>query len=198
MLLAAPGLYFVLRNPRMRLPWIMLAIVALGAYLVVWSNAHYASPATGVVILLFLESLRYLSQLRWGKWRWGAVLARTSVLLLAADTGRAVVVKQCDTFYWTCQGDVSRVVIERKLEALAGKHLVMVRYGEDHNIHDEWVFNGADIDSQKVVWAREIGEEQDSRLFAYYKDRKIWLVTPDDDNTYLAPYAPPPEDGAGQ
>jgi len=193
MLLAAPGLYFVFRDPRMRLPWIMLALVALGAYVVVWSNAHYASPATSIAVLLYLQSLRYLTQLRWKTIRWGAVLARTTVLLLLADTATAVVRKQCDTFYWTCQGDVSRVVIQHKLEALPGKHLVMVRYGDDHNIHDDWVFNEADIDSQKVVWAREIDEGQDGKLFDYFKDRKVWLVTPDDDNTYLAPYSPPPD-----
>ena len=191
MFLAVPGVFFALRAPRIRLPWIMLALVGLGSYVVVWSNAHYASPATGVVALLYLQSLRYLSQFHWRSWRWGAILARTSVLLLVADTTSAIAQKQCDTFYWTCQGDISRLVVQKKLEALPGKHLVMVRYDEDHNIHDDWVFNGADIDSQKVVWAREIDEEQDSKLFGYFKDRKVWLVTPDDDNTYLAPYTPP-------
>jgi hypothetical protein len=193
MLLAAPGLYFALRDPRLRLPWVMLALVGLGSYLVVWSNAHYASPATCLVILIYLQALRYLRQARWKRWRWGAILARTSVLLLLADTVTAVVRRQCDTFYWTCQGDVSRQVVQKKLEALPGKHLVMVRYGEDHNIHDDWVFNGADIDSQRVVWAREIDEDQDRKLLGYYRDRKVWLVTPDEDNTYLAPYTPPPD-----
>jgi hypothetical protein len=198
MLLAAPGLYFALRDNRMRLVWIMLAMVALGAFVIVWANAHYVSPATGVVILLFLQALRYLRLMRpknsRGKnWRWGAILARTSVLLLLADTATAVVRKQCDNFYWTCKGDVSRLVVQRKLEALPGKHLVLVRYGDDHNIHDDWVYNGGDIDSAKVVWAREIDEEQDAKLFQYFHDRKIWLVTPDTDNTYLAPYTPPPD-----
>jgi hypothetical protein len=195
MFLAAPGIYWVLRNPRLRLLWIMLALVAAGAYVVVWSNAHYASPASCVVILLYLQSLRYARQMRGKRWRWGAVVARTSVLLLLADTATAVVRKQCDTFYWTCEGDVSRMVVQRKLEALPGKHLVMVRYGEDHNIHDDWVFNGADINSQRVIWAREIDEDTDAKLFDYFRGRKIWLVTPDDDNTYLAPYMPPPDRG---
>jgi len=99
--------------------------------------------------------------------------------------------KQCDTFYWTCQGDVSRLTAERKLQALPGKHLIMVRYGDDHNIHDDWVYNGAEIDSAKVIWAREIGPEQDAKLFDYFHKRTVWLVTPDADNTYLAPYTPP-------
>jgi hypothetical protein len=198
MFLVAPGIYWVLRDPRLRLLWIMLALVAAGAYVVVWSNAHYASPATCVVILLYLRSLRYARQMRGKRWPWGVVLARTSVLLLLADTATAVVRKQCDTFYWTCEGDVSRTLVQSKLEALPGKHLVMVRYGEDHNIHDDWVFNGADINSQSVVWAREIDEDTDAKLFDYFRGRKIWLVTPDDDNTYLAPYTPPPDRGQGK
>jgi hypothetical protein len=191
LLLAAPGAYVALRDPRLRLPLLMLLAVAVGTYQVVWSNAHYAAPVTGLLVLLFVKSLRALRLMRWRNRRWGAVLARTALLLLVADTATALLRKQCDTFYWTCQGDVSRLVIARKLEALPGKHLVMVRYGEDHNIHDEWVYNGAEIDRAKVVWAREIDAEQDKKLFAYFRDRRIWLVTPDEDNTYLAPLAPP-------
>jgi hypothetical protein len=71
-----------------------------------------------------------------------------------------------------------------------GKHLIMVRYDEDHNLHDEWVYNGAEIDTAKVLWARELDPLQNAKLFAYFKDRQIWLVTPDSDNTYLEPYSP--------
>jgi hypothetical protein len=202
MLLAVPGLCFAVCDRLLWLPAAMLVLVALGTFLVVWSNAHYAAPATSVVVLLFVESLRHLRLMRRRKngrrdglksrrWNWGPALARTSLILLLADTVSTVITKKCDTFYWTCQGDISRLVIQRKLEALPGKHLVMVRYDEDHNIHDDWVYNGAEIDSAKVVWAREIDEGQDGKLFHYFRDRKVWLVTPDSDNTYLAPYTPP-------
>jgi hypothetical protein len=191
MLLAVPALLFVIRDRRMRLAWISVGTVAVATYLIVWSNAHYAAPVTCLLILLYLQALRHLRLMRWKRWQWGAVLARTSVLLLLVDTAGAVVRKDCDIFYWTCQGDVSRLTIQRKLEALPGKHLVIVRYSDDHNIHDDWVYNAADIDSAKVVWAREINPEQDSKLLNYFKDRKVWLVTPDTDNTLLEPYRPP-------
>jgi len=75
---------------------------------------------------------------------------------------------------------------------MPGNHLIMVRYEKDnHNIHDEWVYNGAEIDEAKVLWARELDAEQNAKLFAYFKERKIWLVTPDSDNTYLEPYTAP-------
>jgi hypothetical protein len=191
MLLALPALFFVIRDRRMRMAWVTLGFVAVATYLIVWSNAHYAAPVTCLLILLYLQSLRYLRLMRWKRWRWGAIFARTSVLLLLVDTAGAVMCKDCDILYWTCQGDVSRLTIQRKLEALPGKHLVIVRYTDDHNIHDDWVYNGAEIDSAKVVWAREINPEQDAKLLKYFGDRKVWLVTPDTDNTFLEPYMPP-------
>ena len=190
-LLALPALVFVIRDHGMRLAWISLLTVAVATYLIVWSNAHYAAPVTCLLILLYLQSLRYLRLMRWKRWRWGAILARTSVLLLLVDTAGAVIRKDCDNFYWTCRGDVSRLTIQRKLEALPCKHLVMVRYTDDHNIHDDWVYNAAEIDSVKVVWAREINPEQDAELLKYFGDRKVWVVTPDTDNTFLEPYMPP-------
>jgi hypothetical protein len=192
-LLALPGLWLAIRGRRMRLPLVTLVFVAAATFAVVWSNSHYAAPAACIVILFYLQSLRHLRLLQWKKWRWGAACARASVLLLLADTSAAVVRKECDTFYWDCKGDVSRLAIQRKLESLPGKHLIMVRYGDDHNIHDEWVYNGAEIDTAKVIWAREIDPEQDGKLFDYFQDRKVWLVTPDSDNRYLRPYTPAPD-----
>jgi hypothetical protein len=77
------------------------------------------------------------------------------------------------------------------LEHTPGKHLVMVRYEDEHNIHDEWVFNGAEIDGAKVVWARELDAAQNEKLFRYFKDRQVWLAEPDEDATELVPYEAP-------
>src|SRR5262249_46266030 len=103
------------------------------------------------------------------------------------DAARGV----CDPLFWPCEGDPSRAAIAEKLRRTPGKHLILVRYAEDHNVHDEWVYNGADIDGAKVLWARELDPIQNAKLFAYFKDRHFWLVTPDTDNTYLEPYTPP-------
>jgi hypothetical protein len=130
--------------------------------------------------------------MRVARWPLGKWLARTAVLLLAVDTTALVARRQCDPLYWTCQGDPSRAVIQTKLEHTPGKHLIMVRYEPDnHNIHDEWVYNGAEIDNAKVLWARELDEKQNNALLAYFKDRHIWLVEPDSDNTELMHYSPP-------
>ncbi len=52
-------------------------------------------------------------------------------------------------------------------------------------------FSVAEIDTAKVLWARELDPVQNAKLFAYFKDRQIWLVEPDTDNTELIPYQAP-------
>ena len=118
-------------------------------------------------------------------------LCVTAVVLLPFEVATVLERHRCDPLHWTCEGDPSRVAIADTLNHTPGKHLIIVRYEQDHNIHDEWVFNGAEIDNAKVLWARELWPEQNAKLFAYFKDRQIWLVTPDTDNTFLEPYPLP-------
>ena len=117
-------------------------------------------------------------------------LSRALLVILVLETGINVGRRACDPMWWTCTGDPSRVYVQDQLMRMPGKHLLMVRYSEDHNIHDEWVYNGADIDGARVVWARELDPEQNAKLFAYFKDRDVWLVEPDTDNTEIKPYTP--------
>jgi hypothetical protein len=176
----------------MRLLIATLLLVTVGVFAVIWSNAHYAAPLTCVAFALTVQMLRHLRTMSIGARPVGMPLSRLIVLLLALDTALYVSFRMCGPLPWTCQGDPSRAVIAEKLEHTPGKHLIMVRYEKDnHNIHDEWVYNGAEIDHAKVLWARELDPEQNANLFAYFKDRKVWLVTPDSDNTYLEPYTQP-------
>jgi hypothetical protein len=176
----------------MRLLLVTFLIVTVGALVVIWSNAHYAAPLTCLVFALIVQAIRYLRTFRIKARPVGMALSRAIVLLLALDTGINTARGICDPLIWPCQGDPSRAAVISKLERMPGKHLVMVRYEEDnHNIHDEWVYNGAEIDNAKVLWARELDAQQNAKLLDYFKDRQIWLVTPDTDNTYLELYTPP-------
>jgi hypothetical protein len=65
------------------------------------------------------------------------------------------------------------------LEAEAGNHLVIVRYGPEHNFEQEWVFNDADIDGARIVWARDLGDDQNQNLLHYFSDRQVWLLEVD-------------------
>jgi hypothetical protein len=191
LLLALPALPFVLRDRKMRLPWVTVTIGIVGVFVVIWSAAHYAAPITCTIYLLAVQAIRHVRTMRMAARPVGRALSRAIVLALILDAGLNVARGVCDPLLWPCEGDPSRTAIAEKLNHTPGKHLIVVRYSEDHNIHDDWVYNGAEIDNAKVLWARELDAEQNAKLLAYFKDRKVWLVTPDTDNTYLEPYTPP-------
>lgn len=192
-LLLLPGLPFAVRDRKMRLPVLLFLLGAAGFFVLIWSMPHYAAPTTGVIFLLLVQAIRHLRTIRLSGRPVGFALCCAAVCLLAVEVGFQVANHSCDLLPWTCQGDPSRAAIQEKLSHTPGKHLILVRYGEDHNIHDEWVYNGAEIDSAKVLWARELDAEQNAKLLSYFKDRHVWLVEPDKDNTELTPYTPPPE-----
>jgi hypothetical protein len=188
-----PVLPFALRDRKMRLLVVTLFLCLAGVFAVIWSAPHYAAPVTCIIYALLAQGVRHLRMLKWKARPVGIALSRVLVVLLVLSTCVSVARRSCDPLWWTCTGDPSRVAVLKQLEATAGKHLIVVRYSDDHNIHDEWVYNGADIDGSKVIWARELDADQNAKLFAYFKDRHIWLVEPDVDNTEIKPYTPPPD-----
>jgi hypothetical protein len=84
-----------------------------------------------------------------------------------------------------------RKPVEQLLAAMPGQHLVLVRYSKDHNSGEEYVYNDADIDHAKTVWAREIPGMDLSPLLSYFRNRDAWLFEPDEDNESVSPYLPP-------
>jgi len=188
-----PGLPFAFRDRKMRLLVVTLVLVVAAVFVVIWSAPHYAAPITCVVYALLVQAVRHLRTNKWKSRSLGVALSRALVVLLVLETGVNVGRRACDPMWWTCTGDPSRVAVMKRLMDTPGKHLIVVRYSDDHNIHDEWVYNGADIDGSKIIWARELDEAQNAKLFAYFKDRQIWLVEPDVGNTEIKPYTPPPD-----
>jgi hypothetical protein len=49
--------------------------------------------------------------------------------------------------------------------------------------HAEWVYNEADIDASKVVWARAMDFKEDCKLIEYFKGRKLGSLTIDHDES---------------
>jgi hypothetical protein len=81
-----------------------------------------------------------------------------------------------------------RKPVETQLAALPGDHLVLVRYSKNHNPGEEYVYNDADIDHAKTVWAREIPGMDLGSLFSYFRNRDVWLYEPDEDDSIVRPY----------
>ncbi|HXY03309.1 MAG TPA: hypothetical protein VEI49_06990, partial [Terriglobales bacterium] len=44
----------------------------------------------------------------------------------------------------------------------------------------------ADIDGANVVWARDMGDSGNEELLRYFKNRRVWLLQPDQSPPKLA------------
>lgn len=178
-LLLLPGAVFLYRDSRVRLLFLALLATVFGYCLVVWPGPHYLAPAAGAWFALLTQSIRHLRTMRIFGRPIGAALYRAFVLALIFDISFLVVGQIGDPLGWGGWGLADRADLQRTLEATPGKHVVLVRYGAGHSVHEEWVFNGADIDSSKVIWARDLPGEVNDQLLNYYRDRTIWLASPD-------------------
>lgn len=203
------GTFFVgglLAIPFLTLPWLIfcrrirpillqLIFCLLGLGTIIWFIPHYAAPAFCAFVMVLVQALRLLRH--WKSFGRPIGIGWTRVIVICvfltvpscvlnniASPGDA----QCLSFVYGWQRDA----IAMQLAHTAGDHLVIVRYALDHNVHKEWVFNAADIDHSKIVWAREIPGMDLSPLLAYYPNRKVWLVDADSIPPRLHPYTAPP------
>ena len=183
------------RDRRTRLLLVTLLLNALGLFAVVWSLPHYAAPVTCVLYALLLQCLRHLRTIRFAGRPVGMGLSRLIILLLLFTVGSGLYQRIDDPYAWDWNGNMGnwrRAAVSAKLRQMPGKQLAIVRYGKNHNIHEEWVYNAADIDGSKIVWARDMGPEQNRKLFDYFRDRQVWLIQPEDDPEGVTPFEKPP------
>jgi len=81
-----------------------------------------------------------------------------------------------------------RIAVNRQLAHIPGKLLVFVRYDPHHLFQEEWVWNAAGIDAARIVWAHDLGPEENAKLLRYYPSRTPLLLEPDARPMRLAPY----------
>jgi hypothetical protein len=80
---------------------------------------------------------------------------------------------------WWPRGNLERAAILRKLQSSPEQQLIIVRYGADHDLDHDWVYNAADIDAAKVVWARDMGRVDNTELLQYFHGRQVWRLNAD-------------------
>ena len=190
---------------RTRLLLFMCAVGLLAMAAETFWNPHYLSPFTSVLLALAMLALRQLAAWRcWGEpsglFLVRAVVMVCSALFLLRSAGGPLAADEFFAQAWYQRGalSVGRASMRKKLEGLPGNHLVIVRYKAERNLFYEWVYNEADIDLAKVVWAREISPDDDQKLLTYFHGRRIWLLEPDENPIRLSEYPldglhPPPQ-----
>jgi hypothetical protein len=190
------GNYLVL--PLLMLPWIARSPwmrLALGNCLLMtaallqmtWHYPHYEAPVIGLLLALVVQGMRQWAALRWGGLRLGWAVVGLMLGLFLHETW---VVAQTGGPSPQTTWQFERAALLERLERMEGPQLVLVHYRADHDCEAEWVFNAADIDTAKVVWAREMDPARNARLLSYFHDRQVWLLDADAEPTRLTPYRP--------
>ncbi len=177
-LLALP---WILGDRKMRFPLLAGAFFLLGLAVETWTMPHYAAPATGLIYLLLLQCMRHLRLWHWRGQPTGVALVRAIPAIACAmvllRVGTAAAHAQIEPA-WP-RGNLDRVAVTRQLDAMPGRHLVIVSYGPHHDVDWEWVYNAADIDGAKIVWARDMGARDNQELLQYFHDRQVWRLNGD-------------------
>jgi len=178
---------WLIRDRRMRLPLVQFCLSAIGLAMVTWFEPHYAAPMLAALLVLLVQAFRYLRKWSFYERPVGLWLSRAVVLVVLANIPLYIVqtIRHRPTREaWS----VSRARIVKQLEGAPDRNLVIVRYTERHSVDDEWVYNSADIDHSKFVWAREIPGQNPQPLLDYFRDRKVWLVEADASPPQYRPY----------
>jgi hypothetical protein len=180
-----------------RFVWVALTLLifALGANFYPFFYPHYIAALTCLFVLVSVTGLRQLCRLPFSTGRESAwiILALCGAHFIfwyglhLFDPPEMLPYETWDVINHAA-GAQRRVEIRQELAGQPGQQLVIVRYLPRHIFQDEWVYNEADIDAAGLVWARDLGKEQDEELLRYYSGRTAWLLEPDAQPPSLTPY----------
>lgn len=163
--------------------------LALSTCLVVWAFLHYLAPLIVVALALIFLLSTYLRSLTIRARRVGNLLVAFILLYLPV---KPLLIAHSSIVLFSHGGDVPYVTeharIKAALDHTAGRHVVIVRYKPDKWPRPDWVYNSANIDAQRIVWARDRGAVENRKLLAYYHDRQIWVLYADESPARLEPY----------
>jgi hypothetical protein len=179
-----------LRDKRIRFLVVTTAVFVIGLAIETWLIPHYMAPFTAILFAIMLQCMRHLRVWRPGGRPSGLFLVRAlpaiCVLLvgLRLYAGPLNLTLAPDTFsseswFGTSPRGLPRARVLKQLETNPGPQLAIVRYSPSHDPVIEWVYNSADIDRSKVVWARDMDPASNRELLRYFHERKAWLVEPD-------------------
>ncbi|HEY4363831.1 MAG TPA: hypothetical protein VGN17_22880 [Bryobacteraceae bacterium] len=181
-----PALYLVLplflaALREYRLIWIALslAVFAAGINFIAAFDLAMLAPAAGLFVLVSVVGLERLSRInREAAWLILALCGAHFVLWYGLHVTDSSAMLRYETWRGINHPDDKAEFIAT-LAAAPGKQLVVVRYSERHVYQEEWVHNEADLDGAKVVWARDLGREEDQKLIGAFPGRTVWVLEPD-------------------
>jgi hypothetical protein len=167
-------------------------LLAAGMAIQIFLLPHYLAPFTAAFYAIGLQAMRHLRVWKAEGKPVGLTIVRLTVVVCVAMVAVRLLAgplhipqkkwppsEWVNDWYGPGYFGGERAKIQSALEQLPGKQLAIVRYTPNHYPLEEWVYNSADIDNSKVIWARELDSSNNDKLIRYYKDRHVWLVQPD-------------------
>jgi hypothetical protein len=165
------------------LRWLaMVAAVSIAAaFSGLWYFPHYTSPAAIVFLAIAVQGMRHI--------RVVAPYGRAVVAILIGIHMIAGLLTGWQLIRPAPQGwALTRAQFQSDLSK-DGKHLVIVR--NHASSHFDWVYNDPEPERSAVVWARDMGADENRLLVHVYRDRTIWLLDVDETAAALNLYPGP-------
>jgi hypothetical protein len=154
---------------RIRFLVLCVLVLAAGMLIEIFLIPHYLAPFTAAFYAIGLQAMRHLRVWSPGDKPIGAAIIRLEAaicLILAClrlfpgplhfAFPEWPASSWTDAWYGPDHFGTERARVESEMEQFPGQQLLLVRYSSRHNPLDEWVHNAPDIDTSKVVWAREM------------------------------------------
>jgi hypothetical protein len=194
----------VLHDRRIHFLVLCVFVLMAGMLIEIYLIPHYMAPFTAAFYAIGLQAMRHLRLWSTGGKPVGLTLVRLLVTVcfvlgaarvFARPFGLPVPEWPASSWSGMWYGPdlygTERAQIEAGLEQLPGKQLLLVRDSPNRDPLDQWVYNAADIDDSKVVWAREMDATNNRELMQYYGVPKAWLINMDTQPATISPYPLP-------
>lgn len=182
--------WWLRRDSRLQLAALFLVLLIGALMLEVWFLPHYFTPLLPLAFILSLAGLRALRTWRWHGRRCGLFLVRATIMLgflsvvssyvrLADPQGEGIIYTSPGIRQFAAQ----KQQLAQQLGGIPGRHLVLVHYKANHQKGQEWVYNAADIEGARIIWARAMEAQQDRVLAEYYRQqgRTVWTLQADEE-----------------
>ena len=156
----------------------------MAAYMLeTWNFPHYTAPVMPLILIVLMRGFQQLRTYQWRQRPVGVFLTRAMpvgvllTLALPASTTLLGTPRIEESLTQACcvtDNDSLRHALSTRLRAIEGKHLVLVASGPHNPVHYEIVYNDPDLEAARIVWARNLDPQRDSRLIDHFKDRQVW------------------------
>ncbi len=180
------GLFFFSRASPWRYAAGAIVLVASGVVASTWGQPHYIAPIVAPFVAMYFMTLEHF----WSRPLGNVILVRTVVVCVVAIwvlPPLAAIAAHLPGFRndaLVANWSTARAKLIDSLAASGTRHVLIVRYPSGYSMHNEWVYNGATIDSQPVVWAHDLGPSTVPAVQGYYPTRRILMLDPTDDPPY--------------